>query len=64
MVTATKDNPLPDYIAAVIILLMAVGTVFVFSASANINQHLDLQKFYEFTALRQVLFFPIDCVNP
>jgi len=62
MVTATKDNPLPHYIAAVVILLMAAGTVFVFSASANINKYLDLQKFYEFTALRQVLFFPIACI--
>lgn len=62
VVTAIKDNSLPDYIAAVIVLLMAAGTVFVFSASANISQYLDLQKFYEFTALRQILFFPIACI--
>jgi len=43
----------------VVVLLMAVGTVFVFSASANINQELDLQRFYDFPGLRQILFFPL-----
>jgi cell division protein FtsW len=41
---------------------MAVGTVFVFSASANINQEFDLQRFYEFPALRQILFFPLAAI--
>jgi len=43
----------------VVIFLMAIGTVFVFSASANISQKLDLQRFYDFPALRQILFFPL-----
>lgn len=55
----TKVNSLADYIAVVVVLLMAVGTVFVFSASANIGQELDLQHFYDFPALRQILFFPL-----
>jgi len=38
---------------------MAVGTIFVFSASANIGQELDLQRFYDFPSLRQMLFFPL-----
>lgn len=59
MVTAIKNNSLADYIAMVVIVLMATGTVFVFSASANISQELDLRRFYEFTHLRQLLFFPI-----
>ena len=46
----------------VVILLMAIGTVFVFSAGSNISQKLDLQKFYDFTVLRQILFFPLACV--
>ena len=58
MVTA-KDNSVADYIAIVVVLLMAIGTVFVFSASANISQELNLQKFYDFQPLRQILFFPL-----
>lgn len=45
----------------VIVTLMAIGTVFVFSASANIGQELDLQRFYNYTGLRQILFFPLAC---
>ena len=58
MVTA-KDNSVADYIAIVVVLLMAIGTVFVFSASANISQKLNLQRFYDFQPLRQILFFPL-----
>jgi cell division protein FtsW len=54
-----NDNPLADYIAMVVIFLMAIGVVFIFSASANIGQELDLQRFYDFPALRQILFFPL-----
>jgi cell division protein FtsW len=46
----------------VVVLLMALGTVFVFSAGVNISQDLDLQRFYDFPALRQILFFPLACV--
>ena len=42
----------------VVVVLMAIGTVFVFSASANISQELDLQRFYDYPGLRQLLFFP------
>ncbi len=59
MVTTIKDNSVANYIAMVVVLLMAVGTVFVFSASANISQAFDLQRFYDFQALRQILFFPL-----
>ncbi|MHC4423777.1 MAG: FtsW/RodA/SpoVE family cell cycle protein [Planctomycetota bacterium] len=58
MVTA-KDNSVGDDIAIVVVLLMAIGTVFVFSASANISQEFDLQKFYDYQPLRQILFFPL-----
>jgi len=61
MLTAIKDNPVADYIAVVVVILMAIGTVLVFSASANIGQELDLQRFYDFPALRQMLFFPLAC---
>jgi cell division protein FtsW len=45
----------------VVIVLMAIGTVFVFSASANIGQEFDLQRFYDYPGLRQLLFFPLAC---
>ena len=61
MLTATRDNLVADYIAVVAVLLMAIGTVFVFSASANISQEFDLQRFYDFPAFRQMLFFPLAC---
>jgi cell division protein FtsW len=61
VLTATENNSLARNIEAVVILLMAIGTVFVFSASANISQELDLQRFYDFPALRQILFFPLAC---
>jgi len=62
VLTMTRNNSLADYIAVVVILLMAIGTVFVFSAGANISQELDLQKFYDFPVLRQILFFPLACL--
>jgi len=62
VVTTISDNPVVDCIAVVVVLLMALGTVFVFSASANINQELDLQRFYDFPALRQILFFPLAAI--
>ena len=57
MTATTRDNPVANNIAMVVIVLMALGTVFVFSASANISYKLDLQRFYDFPALRQILYF-------
>jgi len=57
-----KDNPVANYIVMVVVSLMAIGTVFVFSAGANIGQDLDLQKFYNYPGLRQILFFPLACL--
>jgi len=62
VLTTTENNSLPSYIAMVVVLLMAVGTVFVFSAGVNIGQDIDLQRFYDFPTLRQLLFFPLACV--
>jgi len=62
MVTILKNKSPADYIAMIIVLLMAVGTVFVFSASANVGQELDLHRFYDLPSLRQILFFPIACL--
>ena len=54
-----KDNSLGYYIAIVVIILMAVGTVFVFSAAANVSFDIELQKLYDLSSLRQILFFPL-----
>jgi cell division protein FtsW len=57
-----RNNPVSDSVAMVVVLLMAIGTVFVFSASASIGQEIDLQKFYEYASMRQLLFFPLACI--
>ncbi len=46
-------------IAAVVIILMSLGVVFVFSASADINRDIELNRFYHYPALRQMMFFPL-----
>ncbi len=51
-----------DMIAAIVVILMAIGTVFVFSASMNIGQEIDFQKFYDYPGLRQIMFFPMACL--
>ncbi|MBN1806464.1 MAG: cell division protein FtsW [Sedimentisphaerales bacterium] len=62
MISVSSENPVADCIAMVIVVLMAIGTVFVFSASANIGQEFDLQRFYDYPGLRQLLFFPLACL--
>jgi cell division protein FtsW len=48
-----------DYWLELITLtLMAIGTVFVFSAGANVGGQYEWKRFYEFTTLKQLLFFP------
>jgi len=59
VVTTTKDNSLANYITMVVVVLMAVGTVFVFSAGANLSQEPNLRRFYDLPGLRQILFFPL-----
>lgn len=46
----------------IVVLLMAIGTVFVFSAGANIGLEIDLKRFYDYTSLRQIMFFPLACL--
>jgi len=62
MILNVSNNPVANSIAMVIILLMAVGTVFVYSADANIGQEVNLQRFYNYPGLRQILFFPFACL--
>ena len=46
----------------IIVLLMAIGTVFVFSAGANVSQDFNLERFYDYPGLRQIIFFPLACL--
>jgi cell division protein FtsW len=57
-----RSRLIADSIAVIVILLMSIGTVFIFSASVNIEQGINLQKFYDYPALRQILFFPLACI--
>ncbi len=58
-------------IEVAVLLLMATGTVFVFSAGATIGGQFDLSRFYTFTTLKQMIFFPlavgvmyvVSCIN-
>jgi len=43
----------------VVVLLMAIGTVFVYSAGAEINQEFNWRNFYSFQTFRQLIFFPL-----
>jgi len=62
MLSERRNNKIADSIAAVVVVLMAVGAVFVFSASANIGQELNIERFYDYPGLRQILFFPFACL--
>jgi cell division protein FtsW len=61
MILTMRNNTISHSVAMVVVLLMAIGTVFVFSASASIGQEIDLTRFYEYASLRQILFFPLAC---
>ena len=59
MVKIPKNVNLERFIALPVLLLMATGTVFVFTAGANVSGGYDLGRFYEFTTLKQLLLFPL-----
>jgi cell division protein FtsW len=59
VIAIEKDNLLGRWIAVVVIILMAIGTIFVFSASADITKDFSLQRFYTSPALRQLVYFPL-----
>ena len=57
-----QSSRLFNAISIVVIILMAIGTVLVFSAGANVGRGPDLARFYDFTIMRQILFFPLAVV--
>ncbi|MBN2181872.1 MAG: FtsW/RodA/SpoVE family cell cycle protein [Sedimentisphaerales bacterium] len=62
MIHSIRNSPVAESIAMIVVLLMAIGTVFVFSAGANLGFEIDLKRFYNYTSLRQILFFPLACL--
>ena len=59
MADVLKGNYLSSLIEIAVIFLMAAGTVFVYSAGANVNVNYDIEHFYNFTTLKQLFFFPL-----
>ena len=59
MAQTLKGNYFSSLIEVAVIILMAAGTVFVYSAGANVNVSYDIEHFYNFTTLKQLLFFPL-----
>ena len=59
MIQAQNESNLTYSIEMVVLILMALGTVFVFSAGANVRSEYNLQHFYSFTTIKQILFFPL-----
>lgn len=50
---------LPRLIVVDVLLLMALGTVFVFSASANVSSGFDLKNFVRSVQFRNIIYLPI-----
>lgn len=59
MIGRTASGKVAYSIEAAVLILMAMGTVFVFSAGADVSSSYDFHHFYEFTTLKQLLFFPL-----
>ena len=59
MISAVGNSRVGYLIEMIILVLMAVGTIFVYSAGADVNTNYDSQQFYSFTTRKQLLFFPI-----
>jgi len=57
-----KTTYIGPFIETAVLILMAMGTVCVFSAGANVGIDYDLQHFYDFTTLKQIFFFPLAVV--
>ena len=59
-IIALEDSAvLGERIMLVVVTLMAIGTIFVFSAGVDVARDINLTKFYDSANLRKVLFFPL-----
>jgi cell division protein FtsW len=57
-----KERRLDKPLGLIVTILMALGTVMVFSAAENLTRVLEWNKFFEYTTMRQLLFFPLSIV--
>ena len=62
MVRLPRENPVANLISMTVVVLMAVGTVFVFSADASVAQEINISKFYKYPSLKQIVYFPLACI--
>jgi len=61
-ITTADNNTLSLWIEAVVLILMSLGTVFVFSAGANVSVDYSLKNFYNYTTIKKFLFLPLAVV--
>jgi cell division protein FtsW len=59
MVELEDSEGLGWRIGSIVITLMAIGTIFVFSAGMEVARGINLTQFYESANLRKALFFPL-----
>lgn len=59
LITGKPKFELALTVEMIVIALMAVGTVFVFSAGKTVDTQFELSEFYKFTTLKQLAFFPL-----
>jgi cell division protein FtsW len=57
-----REKRLDKPLGLIVTILMAIGTVMVFSAAENLTRVLEWNKFFEYTTMRQLLFFPLAIV--
>jgi len=57
--TPFKESSQDVYLLVIISALLCLGALMVFSAGANIDQQLDLKRFWQHTTLRRVAFVPV-----
>lgn len=62
MPSLRKQASCQRWIESLTLILMAIGTVFVYSAGATVSGGYDLTRFYDFTVLKQLVFFPLAVV--
>jgi cell division protein FtsW len=59
---AVRRTVVADLIGVIVVLLIAIGTVSVFSADADVGQELTWHSFYKRPGPRQALFLPLACI--
>ncbi len=59
MPETTKSDNIVRFIEIAVLALMAIGSVFVFSAGANISSSYDLHSLRSLATIKQMLFFPL-----